>query len=133
MTSNTPRLYELNAQSKVVLPAAAEHIYEGMALGDSSGTARILQAGDVFLGFANEECSNAGSSGLTLEILQRGVATLLVTGVTSTDDIGATVYASDSSTFTLSSTGNTSIGKIIKWESATKCRVAFESASRRSI
>jgi hypothetical protein len=118
------------------VPAVAtDIIYRGSAVGDSSGTARPLNAGDAFLGFCIAKADNsAGSaSAINVAVVPEGEVQLAVTSVASTDDIGATVYASDDDTFTLASTSNSSIGKITEWVTSTTCWVKFQAASDRSI
>ena len=118
------------------LPAVASDIlYQGSAAGDSSGTVRPLNAGDAFLGFVDAKSDNsAGSaSAINVRLRQNGEVLLAITSVASTDDIGATVYASDDDTFTLASTSNSSIGKITEWVSSTSAWVYFEAAALRSL
>jgi hypothetical protein len=66
-------------------------------------------------------------------VKQRGEIVLSVTGVASADDVGQTVYASDDDTFTLTSTSNSSIGKVARWISGTTCVVYFEAVPVRSL
>jgi hypothetical protein len=116
--------------------AATTTIYMGSAVGDNgSGLCRQLVAGDPFRGFANAKANNSAGSGsdIDVELRKAGEVTLSVTNVTSADDIDTTVYASDGNTFTTASTGNTAIGKIVRWVSGTTCVVYFEALSRRSI
>ena len=44
-----------------------------------------------------------------------------------------TVYASDDDTFTLTSAGNSAIGKVVRWVSGTRCVVYFEGVQVRSL
>lgn len=115
---------------------ATEIIYEGAAVGDNgSGLARPLVAQDPFVGFATRRADNSAgaASALKVEIVERGRVLLSVTGVASADDQGATVYASDDDTFTLTSSGNTAIGKVVQWVSGTTCWVEFEAVQVRSL
>lgn len=114
---------------------ATDIIYEGAAVGDSSGLARPLVALDAFLGFAERQCDNSAgaASAKNVRVRSRGFVQLPVTGAASADDVGATVYASDDDTFTLTSTGNSSIGKVHRWVSGTTCIVYFEAAALRSL
>ena len=136
LADNNPRAFETGDFND--LPVIANDIiYEGAAVGESSatGTFRPLVAVDNFAGFAVRKVDNTGgaASALNVKVMQKGRATLDVTGVTAVTDEGSTVYASDDNTFTLSSTSNSSIGKIIRWISGTRCVVAFEAVSARSI
>jgi hypothetical protein len=133
-----PRVFELDAVKLNEIPAiATDIIYAGAAVGESSstGTGRPLVAGDVFLGFATERCDNSAgaASAKLIKLRSKGVVKLNVTSVSSTADVGDTVYASDDDTFTKASTSNTAIGKIIRWISGTTCLVAFEATYERSI
>lgn len=139
LSANTKRVFEFNEDPLLndVPVIASDIIYEGAAVGESSstGNARPLVAGDVFLGFAVAKADNSsGSVGDTyVRVRQKGIVKLTVTGVTADDDLGIAVYASDDDTFTTSSTGNTQIGKLIRWISSTTCMVRFEAAAVQSI
>lgn len=119
------------------LPAvASDIIYEGSAVGDNaSGAARPLVAADPFMGFAYKRCDNSGGAAgaKNVRVRSKGIVQLAVTGVTGVGDHGETVYASEDTTFTLTSTSNTAIGKVHRWISSTSCMVAFEGVSLRSL
>jgi hypothetical protein len=115
---------------------ASDIIYEGAAVGENgSGYFRPLVAADPFSGFAQSKADNsAGAAGaVNVRVRTRGRAILSVTGVTAVTDEGATVYASDDDTFTLTSSGNTAIGKVTRYISGTSVEVYFEAASFRSL
>lgn len=139
LAANKKRIYEVNEDAVLndVNIIAADIVYEGSAVGESSssGTGRPLQAGDVFLGFciAKTDNSTGSASAKQIRVRQKGTVKLAVTGVSGVADVGATVYASDDDTFTLSSTSNTAIGKIVRHVSSTTVMVRFEAAQVRSI
>lgn len=137
LAADSIRTYEAGANDIFNdLPAVATDIlYEGSAAGMSSGYARPLVAGDSFAGFVHRQCDNsAGAAGAkNVKVRQKGHIIAAVVGVTAVTDVGSTVYMSDDNVFTLSSTSNSSIGKIIRWISSTSCVVAFEAVSLRSI
>jgi hypothetical protein len=115
-------------------------IYEGAAVGESSsdGTARPLVGADVFLGFAVRRCDNAAGAAndRKVRVMTRGtIAGIAVTGVDNINDLGATVYAIDDNSFTLtSSTGHTSIGKLISYDGTSGFgTVYFEATALRSL
>lgn len=115
---------------------ATDIIYEGAACGDVSGTCGLISADTyVFLGFAARQADNSAgaASAITVRLQTKGQVQLAVTGVTSTDDVGQTVYATDDDTFTLTSTSATTIGKVARWVSGTTCVVAFEGSFERSL
>ena len=115
---------------------ASDIIFEGAAVGDNgAGLARPLVAADPFLGFAKERCDNSAgaASARNVKVFERGKIELDVVGVASADDVGQTVYASDDDTFTLTSTSNTAIGKVVRWVSGTRCVVYFEGVQVRSL
>lgn len=119
---------------------ATDIVYEGAAVGESSsaGTGRPLVGGDVFLGFAVRRCDNAAGSAndRRIRVMTRGsIAGLAVTGVDNIDDLGVTVYAIDDNSFTLtSSTGHTSIGKLISYDAVSGFgTVYFEATGFRSL
>jgi len=130
LSANSRRIFEGGIEPVPNdLPLAAEHAYLGGALGDDgSGNARGLNAGDAFLGFAEEERDNSGGSAgdKKMRIRQRGIVKLDVTNVSGKGDRGTKVYASDDDTFTTSSTGNSEIGKVVRHISGTTCMVYFE-------
>jgi hypothetical protein len=118
------------------LPAVAtDIIYKGAAVGDSSGTGRPLVAADVFMGFAVAKCDNSAgaASAKQIRVSQSGVVEIAVTGVSSTDSVGVDVYATDDDTFTLTASGASSIGTIVKWITGTTCLVAYQGSAFRSI
>lgn len=137
LAQDKPRSFAVSeALDQNEIPAVAtDIIYEGAAVGDSSGNARPLVGGDAFIGFCRERCDNsAGAAGAKkVKLIERGKIQLSVTGVSSSDNIGATVYATDDDTFTLTASGASSIGKVARWITGTTCIVFFESASKRSI
>ena len=115
---------------------ASDIIFEGAAVGDNgSGLARPLVAADPFLGFAKERCDNSAgaASARNVKLFERGKIELDVTGVASAADVGEAVYASDDDTFTLTSAGNSAIGKVVRWVSGTRCVVYFEGVQVRSL
>ncbi len=115
---------------------AADIIYEGAAVGDNaSGLARPLVAADPFLGFAKRTVDNSAgaASAKNVRVRTRGQVQLSVVGASSAADVSETVYASDDDTFTLTSSGNSAIGKVARWVSGTTCIVAFEALPFRSL
>lgn len=137
LSANTSRAYAvdvdgLETDHEVI---ASDIIYEGAAVGNSSGRARPLVAADSFMGFALRKADNSsGSAGdVSVRVAQQGVVELAITGVTGVGDLNSTVYASDDDTFTLTSTGNTSIGKVIRYISGTTCDVFFQANGIRSL
>lgn len=135
LADNKPRDYETGKFND--LPVIANDIiYEGAAVGENgSGYFRPLVAADPFAGFAVRKADNAGgvAGAVKVKVEQKGRIQLAVTGVTAVTDEGSTVYATDDDTFTLTASGATSIGKIIRWITSTTCIVAFEALSVRSI
>lgn len=113
---------------------ATDIIYEGAAVGLSSGNARPLSAGDQFVGFAMERADNAsGSAGdVSVNVMARGQVVLAVTGASAVTDVGKAVYASDDDTFTLTASTNSAIGRVVRWVTGTTCVVAFD-ASRAGL
>jgi hypothetical protein len=134
LAQNKPRDFETADLNDLPI-VTNDIIYEGAAVGMSSGYARPLVAGDSFAGIAQAKADNTGGANgaINVRVLEVGKIEVDVAGVTGVTNVGATVYAADDDTFTLSSTGNSTIGKIIRHVSGTKCVVAFEAVSRRSI
>lgn len=141
LAKDKPRQYELDSKSPAFneLPIIAnDTIYMGAAVGESvsTGTARPLVAADTFLGFCVEQCANEGGAAAAklVKIRPSGRVWLTVTNGDNINDFGDTVYASDDDTFTMASTGNTAIGKAVRYDATrAKLLVAFEGAAERSI
>lgn len=129
LTYDKHRVIEHRYRRNALPVIASDTIYGGAAVGDNgSGYARPLVAADPFLGFAICKADNsAGAAGaVKVELFTEGVIELSVAGVTGVGDVGDAVYASDDDTFTKTSTSNTKIGKILRFESGTKCMVQFD-------
>lgn len=119
------------------LPVIADEIiHEGAAIGDNGiGYMRPLVAEDPFMGFCARKIDNDGgiAGAEKVHLRGRGKIILVVVGVTGVGDVRETVYATDDNTFTLNSSGASSIGKITRWISSTKCVVYFEGVQLRSL
>jgi len=117
---------------------ANDIVYEGAMVGDNaSGYGRPLVAGDKFLGHAISKVDNtasgftgaAGAAG-DLDIkLRSGRYRLEVSLAGAITDVGQPVYASDDDTLTFvgagTSTGNSYVGVVTRYVSATKLEVEF--------
>jgi hypothetical protein len=135
LSADTVRQYR-NLAPIIDLPAVATDIlYRGAALEDTSGTADVVSGTGTFIGFAAAKADNSSgaASAIDVGVYPEGEVYLSVAGVTSTDDLGSTVYATDDNTFTLTASGATSIGKISQWVTSTYCWVKFQGAAQRSI
>lgn len=134
LAADSPRDYELGDFNELPV-VASDIIYEGAAVGDSSGNARPLVAADPFQGFADRKADNStGAAGdINVRVRQKGFIPLPVVGVTGIADEGSTVYASDDDTFTLTATANSTVGKVARFISGTTVLVYFEAAALRSI
>lgn len=136
-TADNPRIFELGHDeylNEIPLTASTK-IFAGSAVGLSSSLARPLVAADPFGGFCTEYCDSTVSANpaiptigyaLRAKVKSKGVVKLSVVGASGVTNEGAAVYASDDNTFTLTSTSNTLIGKVLRWETGTLCLVAFE-------
>ena len=104
------------------------NIYKGAFVGanSSTGYARPLTAGDDFLGVAYQQADNTISGhtagGIDARLHQSIDIVHALSGVAATD-IGSAVYASDDETLTLTSSGNSRIGRIVAIEGANLVRV----------
>lgn len=110
---------------------AADIAYEGAMVGDNgAGYGRPLVAGDKFLGHALDKVDNttgaAGAKHITLMSCRYRKVVALVGLIT---DVGQPVYASDDAVLTFvgagTSTGNSYVGVITRYVSATKMEVEF--------
>lgn len=137
LSADKPRLFEYNEDPLLesVPAVTSDIIYEGAAIGDSSGYGRPLVGGDAFRGFAYANCDNSsGAAGAkNIKTRKQGTVRLSVTGVTAVTDEGSTVYATDDDTFTLTASGATAIGKITRWITGTYCMVYFQAGSVQSL
>lgn len=117
---------------------ANDIIYEGAMVGDNgSGYARPLVAGDKFAGHAVSKVDNtatgytgaAGAAGDLNVPLITGRYRQIVSLVGLITDVGQPVYASDDSVLTFvgagTSTGNSYVGVVTRYVSATKMEVEF--------
>jgi hypothetical protein len=106
--------------------AATAAIYEGSAIGLTSGYARQLAAGDKFQGFALCDVpsqANAGDS--RVRVRTKGRIVLTITSV-AVADIGKPVYASDGDTFTLTRSTNSHIGRVVDVYGTNLATVEFD-------
>ena len=106
---------------------ASQTIYEGSAVGLSSGYARALTAGDIFLGFACGKAveASAVNGGENVQVFKAGIVDVTITSVAVTD-VGKFVYASDDGTFTLTQGSNSFIGKVQKYVTTNTASVEFD-------
>lgn len=138
-----PRVFALTGEHPNYneLPAiASDIIYAGAAVGESTttGTFRPLVGADAFAGFCVEKCDNSAGAAndKQIKVVKSGDVELVVAGVDNINDEGATVFASDDDTFTLTSTTtNSSIGKVVRVINVTtnKALVHFEAVHQRSL
>lgn len=137
LTKDTPRNYEVGVRDTNALPVkAATKIYEGAYVGDDgNGYARGLSASDPFLGVAFRQADNSAgaAAAINVRLVERGALEADVTGVTGVGDVGDTVYASDDGTLTKTVGTNTPVGKVKRHISGTRCIVAFEAVTARSL
>lgn len=78
------------------------------------------------MGFAKDNVDNTdGTDGEKIvEVKSMGKVSLFISGLTIAD-VGKDVYASDDNTFTLTSTNNSKVGKIIRFEKSDYAIVYF--------
>lgn len=107
------------------------NIYKGALVGlnASTGYARPLAAGDSYLGLAYAQADNTMSGhtagGIRVKLHQNVDVVHSLSGVSNTDT-GAVVYASDDATLTLTSAGNSRVGRIAAVESSGVARVRLQ-------
>lgn len=108
---------------------ANDIVYEGAMVGDNgSGYGRPLVAGDKFLGHNIFKVDNAvpvGVAGAKNLRLRTGVYRLVCSLVGLITDVGQPVYASDDQVLTFDASGNSYVGRISRYESATKMEIEF--------
>ena len=126
LAKDSPAIIKVGTRDHV--PAVATDIvYEGAMVGDNAaGYGRPLTAGDIFRGHCIKKCDNsAGDAGdKYIEVLTgRYRLDVLLTGVIT--DIGQPVYASDDAVYTFAAAGNSFVGVISRYVSATRMEVEF--------
>ncbi len=135
LAADKPRVFETGHDEMLngIPMVDNDIIYDGAAVGDSSGLARPLVGGDGFMGFCIEQADNTGpghaAGAINVKVKSRGVVTLNVAGVSSADDYGAIVYATDDDTFTLTASGGSAIGRVFRWKAGTTCQVYFQATA----
>lgn len=107
---------------------AADIVYEGAMVGDNAaGYGRPLVAGDKFRGHSIDKVDNAsGAAGAKNITLMQGRYRKIVALVGLITDVGQPVYASDDAVVTFDAAGNSYVGRISRYESATKMEVEFD-------
>ena len=126
LTAEVSRTYELGDLNDLPVLASTK-IYEGAAVGISSGYARPLAAGDDFVGFADRTVDNSdGSSGdVVIPVKAKGRIKLPVSSA-AIGNINDGVYADGDNSFTITSSGHSLIGYIRRHITGTTCIVEFK-------
>lgn len=127
LTNDTNRVFEVDNDSNAVALAAGTKVFQGSLIGKTAtGYGRALEAGDTAMGFAKDNVDNTdGTDGEKIvEVKSMGKVSLFISGLTIAD-VGKDVYASDDNTFTLTSTNNSKVGKIIRFEKSDYAIVYF--------
>lgn len=106
--------------------AATSPIFEGSAIGLTSGYARQLVAGDKFQGFALCDVPSKASAGADrVRVRTRGRIVLTIASVAVTD-IGKPVFASTGNAFTLTQSTNSHIGRVVDVYGTNLASVEFD-------
>jgi predicted RecA/RadA family phage recombinase len=127
LTADTPRVYELGDINSLPVKASST-IYEGSAVGITSGYARALTAGDDFAGFAERQADNsavATDGAINVRVIAKGLARVTLASVAVTD-VGSPVYMSDDGTFTLTQGSNSYVGVVYRYVTTNTCVIAFK-------
>lgn len=131
-TTAVKRTYEAGFQRRYWDFIAAAALVEGAAVSQQAGenSVRDLNVADAFAGFV----ARAAASGAEARVVTKGlIRGLAVTGATTTTAQGATVYATDNDTFTLTASGALAIGRVVRGTGTNTADVEFEGASMRSV
>lgn len=127
--SSSRELKFYTSQELVDIPVDDDvNIYKGAFVGANSltGYARPLTAGDEFLGVAYKQADNtvSGHSAAGIDVrLHQSIDIVHTLSGAAVTDIGSVVYASDDETLTLTSSGNTRVGRIVAIEGTDLVRV----------
>lgn len=127
LATDTPRVYELGTVNEIPV-VANDIIYEGSAVGLSSGYARPLVAADTFVGFCEQNVDNTGGAAgaKNVRVIAKGLVQLAVSGVTAITNVGDAVYASDDNAFTTTASTNTYVGAVRRFISSGVALVEFD-------
>lgn len=126
LAADSPITHVLGEHNSVPI-IADDIVYESAMVGDNaSGYGRPLVAADRFLGHAIEKVDNTGGAAGAKNIrILTGRYRLEVALVGLITDVGQPVYASDDQVLTFSAAGNSYVGVITRYVSATKMEVEF--------
>jgi len=129
-TANAVLKHRHGDRISIPVAAAIRH-YEGTCVFITSAghSSNVTATGaNKFAGICAVECDNsAGAAGdKRVEVIRRGLIRVTTSGLTQASLFGVTLYASDDNTFTLTSTNNVAIGKIVEVISTTECIVDIE-------
>jgi hypothetical protein len=129
LTAGTERTYTVGDHRDTSQPVEASAvIYKGAALGDdASGFVRQFVDGDPFRGFALENVTGGATDGAErCAVRYRGIIQLTVTGGAA-NKVNASVYLTDSNTFSLTDSGSDKVvGLIHTHVSGTTVNVRFD-------
>ena len=109
--------------------AAGVTIFEGAAVSENNaGYAQPLTAGRKFLGFCDRTVGNSsgGAGEVYVRVKRRGTTILDIPGLSITANDRPNVYATDDDTFTLSASGNSLIGTVLRFDAPSRGFVDFE-------
>jgi len=126
LAANSP-MTKVKGDNNSIPIIAADIVYEGAMVGDNaSGYGRPLVAGDKFVGHSIDKVDNtSGAAGAKNIPLISGHYRQEVALVGLITDVGRPVYASDDAAFSFSAAGNSYVGVISRYVSATKMEVEF--------
>lgn len=132
LIANKERVYGVG--DKLGYPvAAATKMFKNSAVGeDEAGYARPLQAGDKFLGFAQDQVDNSdGAAGeMNAWVKSKGYVELPIAALDITANDRPLVYASDDDTFTLTDTDNSLVGSVAQFITTGFAMVEFDASLR---
>ncbi len=126
LTADTPRAYELGDIGAYPVLASTK-IYEGAAVGLSSGYARGLVDGDRFVGFAIEQADNSAvavNGAIDVKVRTKGKMLVTLASVAVTD-VGSKVYVSDDGTFSLTASPGELVGHVYRYVTTDTCVIEF--------
>jgi len=127
LSADSPQILVTGDMGSVPI-IAADIVYEGAMVGDNgAGYGRPLVAGDKFLGHSIFQVVNtSGAAGDKNIRLRTGKYRMVCSLVGLITDVGQPVYASDDAVLTFAAAGNSYVGRISRYESATKMEIEFE-------
>lgn len=125
LTKNSQPVYDIGEICEAPLASGAKPFLGSMLGYTGNNTVRPLVAGDKFAGFSIDQYDQTGTD-VNARFKHEGYVVVTVTGLAANTAVGTSVYASDDNTCTLTSAGNSLMGKVHRLAGGGKAVVEFD-------